>query len=93
MQLIEWLLLALLIVLAPAWEFRRGPAYRARLQADPAGKVAAYRTTCIQLWLPTLALLALYWTGGLSVAELTVRDAPEIGRLLAADAHHSTVTY
>ena len=34
MQLIEWLLLALLIVLAPAWEFRRGPAYRARLQAD-----------------------------------------------------------
>lgn len=86
MQLIEWLLLALLIVLAPAWEFRRGPAYRARLQADPAGKVAAYRTTCIQLWLPTLALLALYWTGGLSVAELTVRDAPEIGRLLAVAA-------
>lgn len=86
MQLIEWLLLTLLIILAPAWEFRRGPAYRARLQADPAGKVAAYQTTCIQLWLPTLALLALYWTHGLSVAQLAVRDAPQIGQLLAPTA-------
>lgn len=86
MQLIEWLLLALLVVLAPAWEFWRGPAERARLQADPSGKVSAYRTTCIQLWLPTLALLALYWTGGLSVAQLTVRGAPQIGQLLAPTA-------
>ncbi|WP_181918946.1 CPBP family intramembrane glutamic endopeptidase [Wenzhouxiangella sediminis] len=84
MNLADLLLVAVLVVLFPAWEFWRGPVLRARLMADPALKVAAYRTTCIQLWSLTLVLLALHASSGLSIAALAVREAPWFGAPLVA---------
>lgn len=84
MQPADWLLVATLVVLLPAWELWQDPAYRARLEDSPAHKVGAYRTTCIQLWLLALALLALYASGNLSIAELTVREAPRFGEPIVA---------
>ena len=54
MHLADFVLLAILVVLLPAWELWRGPGQRARLVASPELKVSTYQITCIQLW--TLAL-------------------------------------
>ncbi len=86
MNLADLLLVTVLVVVFPAWEFWRGPALRARLMADPAGKVSAYRTTCIQLWSLALLLLVLYTTGSLSIAALGVREAPRFGEAVVAVA-------
>lgn len=86
MAMTEWILLAYLVVLFPAWELIRGNVLRARLQADPSGKVTAYRNTCLQLWLPTLALLFLFWTGSLSVATLPVLTPPNVAQSIAVAA-------
>lgn len=84
MQLADTLLVAILVVLFPAWELWRGPALRARLMANPALKVTAYRSTCIQLWGLALVLLALYAWGCLSIAALAFREAPWFGAPLVA---------
>lgn len=93
MQIADWLLLATLVVLFPGWEFWRGPVHRARLQADPALKVATYRTTCIQLWVLALALLALYAAGHLSIPSLAVREAPRFGEPVVAAALFIVTVY
>jgi len=84
MQPADALLLAVLVILFPAWEYWRGPIHRAHLKANPEQKTATYRITCIQLWTLALALLGLYASGQLSLATLTVRDAPSLGEPLVA---------
>lgn len=86
MHILEWLLLVQLVIVFPAWELLTGGKLRARLQRDPSGKIAAYRLTCIQLWLPTLVLLGLFVTGSLSVSHLPLLTQPDRGQLLAAVA-------
>lgn len=72
MHILEWLLLAYLLVVFPAWELSTSGSLRQRLRANPAQKVSMYRTTCLQLWPPALLLLALLWTNSLSVAQIPV---------------------
>ena len=72
MHLLEWLLLVHLLAFFPLWELFRSGALRERLETNPGEKVRVYRTICLQLWLPTLLLLALFGTGSLSVTELPV---------------------
>jgi membrane protease YdiL (CAAX protease family) len=86
MQIADFLLLAVLVVLFPAWEFWHGPIHRAKLQADASLKIASYRTTCIQLWTLALSMLVLYGSGVLSIDALTVRQAPAVAEPIVAAA-------
>lgn len=70
MHVLEWVLLAYLLVFFPVWELIHGRSVRERLKADSTRKVPLYRTICVQLWLPTILLLVLLWTGSLSVSSI-----------------------
>lgn len=83
MHTLEWLLLAYLLVFFPVWELIHGRSVRERLQADPARKVALYRTACLQLWLPTILLLTLYGSGTLSVSGIPVLIPVDIAQGIA----------
>ena len=83
MQVADFLLVAILAVLFPAWELWRGPSLRSRLMANPGLKISTYRTTCLQLWVPTLLLLALYATGSLSIVALPLLVRPNAWQLAA----------
>jgi hypothetical protein len=72
MHTLEWLLLAYLLAFFPVWELIHARSVREQLKADPTRKVPLYRTICVQLWLPTTLLLALLWTGSLSVSGIPV---------------------
>jgi len=93
MHLLEWLLLAYLLVFFPVWELIHGRSDRERLQADPALKVPLYRTICLQLWMPTLLLLALYVSGSLSVSELPILVPIDLAQAIALLALLAVIGY